>query len=60
MKHYILLALGAAYPLFAFAAPFADLLARPDMLMAAYSITGLAFIGLGAYAPRRAARPICA
>lgn len=55
MKHYLLLALGAAYPLFAFATPYMDLLARPDMFMAAYSLAGLAFIATGS-ARRRPTR----
>ena len=55
MKHYLLLALGAAYPLFAFATPYSDLLARPDMFMAAYPLAGLAFIATGA-ARRRPTR----
>lgn len=56
MKHYLLLALGAAYPLFAFATPYTDLLARPDMFMAAYSLAGLAFIATDP-PRRRSARP---
>ena len=55
MKHYLLLALGAAYPLFAFATPYMVLLARPDMFMAASSLPGLAFIATGS-ARRRPTR----
>lgn len=56
MKSYLLLALAVGYPLFVLLPPISATLTRPDMIMAAYSLIGLLFIGLGQPGKRRASR----